>query len=273
MKIHNFSKLLLVLGTLLSQTTFSSEIDTSALRQSQSYSWQSFHNLVPTAQSQSYIFLLKWNDSLQNPPPPPVPYQREVHFKGWLSIKDDRSCLDVRNRVLIRDSLRGVQLKPDNPCKVQSGVWYDPYTDRTFTNPTDLGIDHFVPLKNAYINGAWRWSPQQRCLYANYMGFDDHLKAVLQRENGIKGEKDPSRYMPPNRKYRCDYLKRWLAIKLIWKLSLHVEEAQAIRRLVQTERCNPQEFVFTQQELRNQRQKIQNLLPICSFTNPNSMVH
>lgn len=267
MKTYFIAKILLILSAI-SFPAQAFEIDTSVISQTQSYSWQNFQSLAPRAQSQNYIFLLKWNDSIQNPPPPPVPYDRDAHFKGWISIKDDRSCLDIRNRVLVRDSLREVHMKTDNPCKVQSGVWHDPYINRTFTDPAGLDIDHFVPLKNAYINGAWRWTPQQRCLYANYMGFNDHLKVVNRRENIIKNDKDPSRYMPPNRSYRCEYLKRWLAVKLIWKLSLHVDEAQSIRRFIQTERCNPQEFVFSQAELQAQRKKMHNLMPICSFTQP-----
>lgn len=266
LKVRAITLLTLILLALSAHVSSAASIAPLA---PQPYSWQSPQALLATTQqAQSYIYLLKWNDSFQNPPPPTIPYKREAHFGGWISIKDDRSCLDVRNRVLIRDSLKQVELKPDKPCKVQRGYWLDPYLNRVFTEIDDVDIDHFVPLKNAYNNGAWKWNNQQRCLYANYMGFTDHLKVVNSRENSLKNYKDPSEYMPPNRAYRCEYLKRWLSIKLIWRLSLRVEEAQAIRYWVQKENCDTRQFMFSADELRVQRQKIMSLLPICAFKNP-----
>jgi len=234
------------------------------------YSWQQLAPMGQVGQpgpSQGQLSLLRWNDSDQEPPAPPVAYNRLAHFGGWLSIKDDRSCLDVRNRVLIRDSRREVALKPDNPCKIMAGHWDDPYTGQVLTVPREVDVDHMVPLKNAFVTGAWQWGNDARCLYANYMGFQDHLKSVEKRQNILKSDKDPSQYMPPNREYRCQYLKDWLTIKLIWRLALKVDEARAIRALVQSENCDPRDFVYSTQELRDQRRKIQALVPICAFKN------
>lgn len=229
------------------------------------YSWDGWMPFQSSLSPRRDIRLLNWNLSNANPPAPIEDYNRQRHFGGWLSFRDDQSCLDVRNRVLVRDSHERVQLKESNPCKIQSGLWHDPYSGEYFENPQKVDIDHMVPLKDAYINGAWKWTSQQRCLYANYMGFRDHLKAVSKYQNVVKSDKDPSRYIPPHEQYRCEYLKKWLTIKLIWKLSLHVEEARSIQQRVQREGCDPKDFVLTTNELNEQRRKIQELLPICAF--------
>jgi hypothetical protein len=225
--------------------------------------------LVPGAGSSAQINLLKWNENPQDPPTPTERYNRLNHFGEWITLAPN-DCVDVRNRVLIRDSLKPVQMRPAAPCKVGLGAWYDPYTSKTFENSTEVQIDHFVPLKDVYINGAWKWNFQQRCTYANYMGFRDHLKPVSGPENMFKSDHSPSDYMPPNPDYKCEYLKTWLTIKLIWKLGMQRAEAAAIKQLVAENKCDPSQFVFSTADLREQRATLVKLLPVCPEVPPPS---
>jgi len=50
------------------------------------------------------------------------------------------------------------------------GQWYSYYDDATWTEQTDLDIDHMVPLAEAWDSGASDWTTAQRRAYANDLG-------------------------------------------------------------------------------------------------------
>ncbi len=95
---------------------------------------------------------------------------------------------------MIAESLEKVTLDKKG-CEVVKGKWYDPYTDKYFANPGDLDIDHFVPL-----------------------GEGD------KSANRSKGDKDPSDWLPPNKKYQCEYIKTWQKVKKQENLSMDEKE-------------------------------------------------
>src|SRR5919107_5955833 len=95
-------------------------------------------------------------------------YSREK-FTHWSKASEfgwdpPQSSCDAREAALIRD---GEAVEVGSACKVTSGTWYDPYTDRTYSDPQDLDIDHVVPLANAWRSGAPSWTDEQRERYAN----------------------------------------------------------------------------------------------------------
>lgn len=135
------------------------------------------------------------------------------------------TCFDVRQKVLADESQIPVTI---SGCGVAGGLWQDPYTGRTFTNPGQLDIDHLVPLKEAYESGGYAWPPTVKYSYANYLGYEDHLVAVSASENRRKGARDPAEYLPPNPAIRCGYLEAWIRIKRDWALSMDEREANAI---------------------------------------------
>jgi hypothetical protein len=47
--------------------------------------------------------------------------------------------------------------------------------------------------------------------------------------NRAKSSFDPSRWMPPNRAYRCAYVEDWIAGKARWGLSMDKREAKFVR--------------------------------------------
>ncbi len=184
-------------------------------------------------------------------PLPAIPYNRDRHFGGWIrGVDSSQSCLNTRGYILKRDSKTSVSV--NNSCTVQTGAWYDNYTGRIFNQASAIQIDHLVPLKNAYMTGAYEWDGYKRCLYSNYMGNNFHLIAVSGTENMKKSDKSPREYIPPNKKYTCQYLKIWLQTKYIWSLRFTPTEVSAIKNIARSSGCSSRTFEITQWEYQRQ---------------------
>lgn len=190
------------------------------------------------------------------------PYNRTKHFGGWIHDRSQADCLNTRARVLVRDSKTDVTFT-EKGCTVANGTWDEPYTGNQITNAHDIQIDHFVPLKNAYISGAFAWNFQKRCLYANFLGNNFHLLAVKDSENQRKSDRDPEGYMPPNQAYSCQYLSQWLKVKLIWNLALSASEKGAVQSLIEQNHCQLSDFIYSAAELSQQRAFMINNLNLC----------
>lgn len=149
-----------------------------------------------------------------------ISYSRS-DYKHW--IDEDHDCQNTRQEVLISESLEKVELDSKG-CKVIAGKWFDPYTDQYFYDPTQLDIDHFVPLKHAHLSGANKWSRARKISYANDLKNPLTLIAVAKSANRSKGDKSPSQWLPQNKKYHCQYLKNWLIVKDYWQLAISDSE-------------------------------------------------
>ncbi len=202
-------------------------------------------------------------------PLPSDPYNRNKHFGGWLRDEGSAGCLNTRGKVLVRDSADSVSYI-SNGCTVEAGLWNDPYSAQALKLAKDIQIDHVVALKNAYMTGAFEWDFKKRCLYANYMGNNFHLLSVSGKENLKKSDLTPNGYVPPNKAYSCQYIKQWLNVKLIWTLRITPQEAVAINKIASDSNCDPQMFVITSQELKEQRDFMANNANLCSVS-PNSL--
>ena len=146
-----------------------------------------------------------------------LPKYDRSSFNVW--IDSDRDCQNTRQEVLIRDADGPITLSKDG-CRVISGVWIDPYTGKTFTDPRSMDIDHLVALKQAFDTGAYKWDKKRREQYANYLGNNYHLIAVLASENRRKSDKGPDRYLPSNKGFQCEYIKDYLKVKTDWGLKI-----------------------------------------------------
>lgn len=153
-------------------------------------------------------------------------------YGGWRD--SDGDCINTRHEVLAAESLVPPLFLG---CKVVTGLWFDPYTGRTFTDPKDLDVDHMVPLAEAHRSGGFAWTREQKRAYANDLDNPGHLIAVEARANRQKGAKDPAQWMPPNKTYWCAYLLTWLAIKEKWNLSIDEVERWAIDNMLREEQC------------------------------------
>jgi hypothetical protein len=213
------------------------------------------HTELFNEQIQSEPYLLDWVFHELPRPEVPEKYKRKFHFGSWIKDPSHETCLNVRGLVLTRDAQGPIFYADDKKCRITSSLWIDPYTNTQISNAEDVQIDHMVPLKNAYISGAWSWTPSQRCLYSNFMGNEFHLIPVLGTENGRKSDSTPEKYIPPRREYICKYLVNWLKIKLIWNLKLAKEEALAIADEIKNLNCDKSEFNLDINELITQRQR------------------
>lgn len=209
------------------------------------------------------LSLLNWTLHNETRPTPTENYIRKLHFGRWINDPTDDTCMNTRAKVLVRESEDEVKYRNEKQCVVDTGKWLDPYSNTEFNSARQIQIDHMVPLKHAYMSGAWRWDYKTRCLYANFLGYKNHLIPASVHENTSKGDRAPDKYLPSELSYRCQYIKDWLAIKLIWKLNMTEDEAQAIHEVMVNYNCNPADFQVTQKELQEQRQYINENLEYC----------
>ena len=151
-------------------------------------------------------------------------YDREL-FPHWKDLDGD-GC-DARENVLIRDS--SIKVIVGTGCKVITGKWVSPYDGGTWTNPSDIDIDHVVALNEAWQSGAYAWTTQQRTNYANDLSDARTLMAVTDSVNQAKSDKDPAEWLPPLASYRCTYLSSWVAVKARWSLAMDPTEYSVVK--------------------------------------------
>jgi len=158
-------------------------------------------------------------------PSAPIAYNRGDYMTSWLD--EDKDCLDTRHEVLAIESLITPTFSSDG-CTVIAGRWHDPFTGQEFTNPSDLDIDHMVPLAEAHDSGAWQWARDRKRSYANDLLNSKALIAVSASANRSKGSRDPAQWLPPNAAFHCDYVKDWTEVKRRHGLEMDVAEKAAI---------------------------------------------
>ena len=84
-----------------------------------------------------------------------------------------------------------------------------PYTGKTFNKASDMDIDHIVPLSWAHAHGAVDWPRKLKRRFAND---PDNLLAVEDNTNKEKGDKGPNEWMPPNKAFHEEYMRKWRTI-------------------------------------------------------------
>jgi hypothetical protein len=149
----------------------------------------------------------------------------------WLD--SDKDCQNTRHEILIQTSIKPVSFKTDKECNVLSGEWYDPYSGDTYIVSKDLDLYHIVPLKFAHGHGADKWSRERKALFANDIENLILAQASLNRQKGAKG---PDEWLPPNHRYRCEYVTRFNNVMVKYDLAYIASEQRIVNRLV--EACN-----------------------------------
>ncbi|QNE17037.1 HNH endonuclease [Kribbella qitaiheensis] len=155
-----------------------------------------------------------------------VGYDRSL-FPHWIDADGD-SC-DSREEILISESTSAPVL--GTACKVISGNWNSWYDGASWTNPSDVDIDHVVALKEAWDSGASAWTTAKRTRYANDLDYAWSLDAVTDNVNASKSDRDPAEWLPPLTTVRCDYAIHWTAVKYRWSLSINTAEKTALTNL------------------------------------------
>lgn len=147
----------------------------------------------------------------------PDGYDRDF-FADWI----DRGSCDVREVVLAR------QDREDGRCGADAGAWVSPYDGEMESDPSELDVDHLVPLSEAWASGAFSWSAARRAAFSNDLR-PYALIAVTASSNRSKSDGDPVEWMPENNGFSCQYLARWVAVKYRWGLSVDVLERKFLK--------------------------------------------
>ncbi len=153
-------------------------------------------------------------------------YSREK-FPHWAS--QGESC-NTRETVLVRD---GTGVKRDGECRAVSGKWASVYDGKTFTDASDLDIDHMVPLANAWRSGARTWTQDKRKAFANDLTHPQ-LLAVSASANRSKGDQGPEEWQPPSKAYWCTYGRAWTSVKATYDLSVTKAEKEKLTEMLDT---------------------------------------
>ncbi len=154
-------------------------------------------------------------------------YDRD-RFPHWSN--QGEGC-NTREVVLKRD---GDGVKVDDKCRPTSGSWTSPYDGKTWTDPSDVDIDHVVPLAEAWRTGADAWTDEERERFANDLE-GENLLAVTDSVNQAKGDKGPEEWRPPLESYRCTYAIKWIDVKHTWDLTVEQDEVAALEDML--DRC------------------------------------
>jgi hypothetical protein len=151
-------------------------------------------------------------------------YSRD-RFPHW---SDQGGGCNTRDVVLKRD---GLNVESTGQCKIIGGTWYSVFDGKTFTDPQDVDIDHFVPLANAWRSGADKWDDARRKDFANDLT-RPQLIAVSRASNRAKGDQDPANWKPTNEDYWCEYAARWVAVKYFWQLTVTSAEQRTLKDML-----------------------------------------
>ncbi|GAB3485231.1 HNH endonuclease family protein [Nocardiopsis coralliicola] len=152
------------------------------------------------------------------------PYDRSL-FPHWNAVEGN--C-NAREYVLRRD---GDGVETGNDCYPTAGSWFSEFDGETSDVPSDISIDHMVPLKEAWVSGADTWTTERRTEFANDVE-NPQLWAVTASINSEKGDKDPAEWMPPRTEIECDYAASWVASKHAYDLTVDDAEHGALEEVL-----------------------------------------
>lgn len=167
-------------------------------------------------------------DTLTVAPSQDVKYNRS-EWKHWIDL-DGNGC-DTREDILIAN---GDEVKSDpKTCKVTEGTWIEYYDGKTFTDPSEMDLDHVVPLSWAASNGGNTWDAEKKIAFANDPG---NLFLSDASENRSKGDKGPSEYLPPNKDFQCAYVNTFISVVAKYDLTIPQSDKAAAQKVIE-ERC------------------------------------
>jgi hypothetical protein len=150
-------------------------------------------------------------------------YERSKFGHGWDDADGD--CQNSRAEALIAQSSTQVRFADERRCRVVTGRWISPFTGKVIQNASDIDIDHVVPLKWAWDNGADTWSREKRERFANDPVNLWSVELSLNRQKGARGPED---WLPPSG--RCQYVSRFVRIVRVYGLELSEGQIDRYKR-------------------------------------------
>lgn len=161
---------------------------------------------------------------------PKTGYARDEFYSGWPTVE---GC-NLRQKIIKREFGETAVL---DGCNVVAGEFEEPYTGEylKFSSREEISkgvqIDHVVALSDAWQKGAQYFEKSVRYRIAT----DPlNLLAVDAAANQKKSDGDAATWLPPNKKFRCQYVARQVSVK--YKYALWVTEAEkaAIKDILAT---------------------------------------
>ncbi|MFT4148363.1 MAG: HNH endonuclease family protein [Micrococcaceae bacterium] len=120
--------------------------------------------------------------------------------------------------------------------EVLSATWTDPYGGKVIhidnmkgADSDKIQIDHVVPLYNAWVSGADKWTPEERAIFAADVS-DWELLAVDADQNQAKGNSSPDKWKPADN--QCQYAKQYTQVKSKYKLLVTTNEKAALAQML-----------------------------------------
>ncbi|KAF4954284.1 hypothetical protein FGADI_5372 [Fusarium gaditjirri] len=153
-------------------------------------------------------------------------YDRDL-FPHWETYE---GACNTREYVLKRD---GTNVVTNSACASTSGTWKSPYDGATWTQASDIDIDHMVPLKNAWILTylsleLLRGLPPSALSSPMMLHGPSCGQAITDNVNQAKSDKSPDSWKPPLTSFYCTYAKSWVQVKSYWQLTITSAEKTAL---------------------------------------------
>ena len=160
---------------------------------------------------------------------PKAGYSRDQFYSGWPTVE---GC-SLRQKIIKREFGETAVL---DGCNVVAGEYDEPYTGehKKFTVRDEISkgvqIDHVVALSDAWQKGAQYMEQSVRYTIAT----DPlNLLAVDAAANQGKSDGDAATWLPPNKKFRCQYVARQVSVKYKYKLWVTEAEKGAIGKVLE----------------------------------------
>lgn len=160
---------------------------------------------------------------------PKTGYSRDQFYNGWPTVE---GC-SLRQKIIKREFGETAVL---DGCNVVAGEYDEPYTGEhlKFTERAQISsgvqIDHVVALSDAWQKGAQYMEASTRYQIAT----DPlNLLAVEAAANSKKSDGDAATWLPPNKKFRCQYVARQVSVKYKYGLWVTSGEKEAIAGVLQ----------------------------------------
>lgn len=169
-----------------------------------------------------------------------VDYNRK-DWKHWSAVDKKHSCWNTREEVMYNNAVKGSLVlldkdkkettKKSEACSIKSGKWIDSYSGEEIDSPSKIDIDHLVPLKAVAQSGGQKWSKEEKEQYAN-----DYRVLVVtsSQHNRSKGAKTPSEWMPPDKKFHCDYAKQYTGVVSKYNLNLTKKDKEILQKALES---------------------------------------
>lgn len=162
---------------------------------------------------------------------PKTNYDREAFYSTWPTVD---GC-NLRQRIIKREFGESAVL---DECNVISGEFDEPYTGehKIYTEKSEISkniqIDHVVALSDAWQKGAdydHMSAETRRALATDPL----NLLAVDASANQKKSDGDAATWLPPNKKFRCQYVARQVSVKYKYNLWVTEAEKSAIQKILE----------------------------------------